>query len=488
MIYIVITIIFCMFVASKNNDYSQIIYFCTCEIILKVIILVCLLYQYCQFIEAENKAGLINEQSRREIEVNLVLHQSTFQFVIAFANQSQYLWIKIILFYCSLCLLMLNVQVDQSSLPICLCHDSMEDQYIEFNYSELKCLLEKDCRIEDFETSSFPYLTQLTLMDWPIIVILLILLFARVLIMPLAYCIKKLQIIEYQYSYNSAFKQRTLSSGSFISGSIIFSSLVKLIVLSLLMILTKNSSCYVLVASNIFYHILIAMAFNQIKYTINFEQALEEQCYQNSQILIDSILWMNNLKNAFFQFGLLLCLIFTTVGQSSYQRSDKSTNIMNYDIFIEFDCGIFQFIMLTILIYKYIIYQKCNKSRILIFNKYYHGSNQELSTNQSSFQNQSMLTNSRIPTQPNNATIIHQQGNLLKELKFASQELSIYKAVKHITTDIDCLICLEQLTNKSANVVSLKCHHLHMFHMECIKQWFQRHTTCPTCKHEFFIN
>ncbi|CAD8202723.1 unnamed protein product [Paramecium octaurelia] len=488
MFYIVINIIFCIFVASKNNDYSQIIYFCSLEIILKVIIIICLLYQYCQFIEAENKARFINDQNQPEIEANILLYQSAFQFVIAFSNQSKYLWIKIILFYCSLSLLMLNVQVNQSQLPICMCHNSIEDQYIEFNYSELKCLLEKDCRIEDFETSSFPYLKQVTLMDWPLIVILLILLFARVLIMPFACCFRKLRIKEYQHSYNVIYKQTALSSGSFISGSIIFSSLVKLIVLSLLMVLTKNSSCYVLVASNLFYHILIAMVFNQIKYTINSEQALEDLCYKNYQILIDSILWMNNFKNTFFQGGLILCLIFTSVGQSYYERSDKSTNIMNYDIFIEFDCGIFQFIMLTILIYKYIIYQNCNKGRILVFNKYYHGSNQELSTNQSSFQNQSMIANSRIPTQPNNATINHQQTNRLKELKFLSEEQSIYKVVKHITTEADCLICLEQLTVEQANVVSLKCHHLHMFHFECIKQWFQHQTACPTCKHEYCLN
>lgn len=55
-----------------------------------------------------------------------------------------------------------------------MCYDSIENQYYEYNYSELKCLLEKDCRIEEFETNSFPYLNQVTLINWPIIVILIV--------------------------------------------------------------------------------------------------------------------------------------------------------------------------------------------------------------------------------------------------------------------------------------------------------------------------
>lgn len=42
--------------------------------------------------------------------------------------------------------------------------------------------------------------------------------------------------------------------------------------------------------------------------------------------------------------------------------------------------------------------------------------------------------------------------------------------------DEECTICLES----SCNVVIKNCNHL--FHFDCIQQWFQRKPTCPLCK------
>ncbi|CAD8166632.1 unnamed protein product [Paramecium pentaurelia] len=491
LLYLAMNIIFCIFVGNKNNDYNQIIYFCILVIILMVIIIICLLYQYCSFQEAENKVRQINEQTQIEIDANSILYQSTLKFMIAFTNQSKYLWIKIILLYCSLCIIMFISQIYQSQISICMCFDSIENIHKEFIYSELQCILDKDCKIKQIETISFPYIKQVIYINWPIIAILMVLQIAQVFFMVFSFfqnncCCSSFKIQEFQHVYNNKQKQKAISFGSFLSGSIIFYSLGKLIVLSLLMILTQNETCYVLVSSNLFYYLLIIIVFNQIRHTINCEQAVEVLCYQNSQILIDSIIFRKNFRNEFFRIGLILCLIFTTIGQLIYKKHKKYTNIINYDIFIEFDCGIFQFIMLIILIYKYIIYQHCNKLQQLIFQKNNNGSIQEISTNQSSIQNQSQLINSRVQTQPNNNVIlINQQDNLLNQLKFTSQNQPTYMIVKPQTSQMDCMICLDKLEKGSSNVVQLKCHQLHMFHIICIKTWFYRHRRCPTCNQEF---
>tara|TARA_B100001093_G_scaffold500131_1_gene550240 strand:+ start:4565 stop:5110 length:546 start_codon:yes stop_codon:yes gene_type:complete len=64
--------------------------------------------------------------------------------------------------------------------------------------------------------------------------------------------------------------------------------------------------------------------------------------------------------------------------------------------------------------------------------------------------------------------------NMLQSLRESSR----------LTTEAECgtqcSICLENFTNES-NVINLDCNHL--FHRDCIIQWFRRHSTCPVCRH-----
>jgi hypothetical protein len=48
----------------------------------------------------------------------------------------------------------------------------------------------------------------------------------------------------------------------------------------------------------------------------------------------------------------------------------------------------------------------------------------------------------------------------------------------------ECPICLETY-QKNENVANLPCHHI--FHVSCIKGWFENHTTCPVCRDNLML-
>lgn len=47
--------------------------------------------------------------------------------------------------------------------------------------------------------------------------------------------------------------------------------------------------------------------------------------------------------------------------------------------------------------------------------------------------------------------------------------------------DVTCIICCEEITEKS-NVIVLTCHHSHIYHSECITGWLHKKFFCPVCK------
>ncbi|ESO11559.1 hypothetical protein HELRODRAFT_71299 [Helobdella robusta] len=59
----------------------------------------------------------------------------------------------------------------------------------------------------------------------------------------------------------------------------------------------------------------------------------------------------------------------------------------------------------------------------------------------------------------------------------------IYKLpfIRGMFIDNCCRICLEDFQNKSF-VSELKCRH--SFHFDCIKEWFNGKSSCPTCRSE----
>lgn len=47
------------------------------------------------------------------------------------------------------------------------------------------------------------------------------------------------------------------------------------------------------------------------------------------------------------------------------------------------------------------------------------------------------------------------------------------------TVDLTCPICMCEL-GEDDYIYNITCHH--MFHIECLEQWYMRRNTCPVCK------
>ena len=48
-----------------------------------------------------------------------------------------------------------------------------------------------------------------------------------------------------------------------------------------------------------------------------------------------------------------------------------------------------------------------------------------------------------------------------------------------------CVICLDNFNQEDDIVGILKCEHL--YHRDCIKQWFKKNTTCPICRTDSIV-
>jgi len=53
-----------------------------------------------------------------------------------------------------------------------------------------------------------------------------------------------------------------------------------------------------------------------------------------------------------------------------------------------------------------------------------------------------------------------------------------------LSKDQECKICLDSLQEKDTKI--LECGHI--FCRKCIKAWYQRSTTCPTCRHQEVVD
>lgn len=61
------------------------------------------------------------------------------------------------------------------------------------------------------------------------------------------------------------------------------------------------------------------------------------------------------------------------------------------------------------------------------------------------------------------------------------EDISRFEIVPHDGEDVQCAICLNNITS-GQDVTSLSCDHT--FHSQCIQRWFRRNGTCPVCRAE----
>ncbi|KAI3883359.1 hypothetical protein MKW92_039605 [Papaver armeniacum] len=57
----------------------------------------------------------------------------------------------------------------------------------------------------------------------------------------------------------------------------------------------------------------------------------------------------------------------------------------------------------------------------------------------------------------------------------------VYIDVKNLGTVLECAICKEEFGDEDM-LRLLPCHHHHVFHPDCIDNWFVSHSTCPLCR------
>jgi DNA-directed RNA polymerase subunit RPC12/RpoP len=63
-------------------------------------------------------------------------------------------------------------------------------------------------------------------------------------------------------------------------------------------------------------------------------------------------------------------------------------------------------------------------------------------------------------------------------------EVVFYNPNEH-TESTDCVVCQEDF-KKDEQLLRLECKHI--FHKKCLKEWLERHNTCPMCRHELLTD
>ena len=74
--------------------------------------------------------------------------------------------------------------------------------------------------------------------------------------------------------------------------------------------------------------------------------------------------------------------------------------------------------------------------------------------------------------------------HLFKKSKINLENLNIKFEIEKYNENTEyspeiCIICLD-IFSKNQNIIKLECDHY--FHENCIKEWFEKKTTCPYCK------
>ena len=74
-----------------------------------------------------------------------------------------------------------------------------------------------------------------------------------------------------------------------------------------------------------------------------------------------------------------------------------------------------------------------------------------------------------------------EEGKITKA-KFRIENIKTYDKSKDILVDETCIVCLEHMDLKSNNLKITHCNHV--FHNECLTNWFTKKMNCPFCRDE----
>ncbi|CAD8107808.1 unnamed protein product [Paramecium sonneborni] len=468
-----------IFLLRKPQSY-EFNHLFTFLIVLLLTIFGCTLYQHKLIFDVKQRF----HNNTQEYELNQGIYESTIKFFYFFTNQEKLKIIRLLNIYNSVVILLiiqniLNLQIEEY-------HKKQNN--LSFDLSK-----------------SINYLIIL-ISDQPMMIVIcilsLILAFAFIifeiykLVFFLILSYNKCSSFTYYSSSISRTPKKTIVKARRLCLITIIFNLSKSIILFVMISSTPNSTSLTLIASNIFYHLffvffqlLLLQQINSIYYNLKNRQEnkIPNICYDDHSKFINSLFRINNFQNKMFSLFLIICVLFTLVGSLIYERNIITSRyaIFFYEDFIQFDCQLFQFIFLALMIFKFSLEPFWKDFSFKLF-----------------FQNQSQVLQDQQFNQIDQQSIeISVQQLSIDYRKFNQKKnpnslelLSLTNVRNYFIYNVElqnksfeCTICLEQINQSEIPIIQLKCHNTHIFHEKCIRDWLQQNKKCPLCNTQFII-
>ncbi|CAK57411.1 unnamed protein product (macronuclear) [Paramecium tetraurelia] len=470
MVVIVITLLISIVVANKYRQSQQLLLVGILMIPLLVVLFGCTLYVQLQFSDAKERLKKVPQ----ERYLNRWMYQSSIKFFFFYTNQSQFTAIRLTYLYIVFAIFILIRNVTNLS----------KDEYSEDeDYKDLD-ETNNDDRI-NYQTK--PQIRGNLLLALIIFCSFLASLFfiyeALKIVLTIYLRCRNSSVLRYQYTDVNLNVLRVIRWSKAFCGLFLVNHIGKMMILCTIFI-TPNSSSYVLIGSNIYYHFFMATLVNALFNEISAIQRPpqnDSSLFINHQVLIDSKLRSMQTKKA-FQILLITSFIFTIVGTCLFRIQIYTfSGILNFDIFIFYDCSITQLILLGLAILKYLVIPQFNRENVHIVQQQQAQGieDQQLQT----IENQQI----RLSTEQAQLDMILRSQN--DEIYENSRNKLPFKKVKNIDCIIqneneksDCIICLQPMVLSSDDpLLQLNCHNTHIFHKKCITDWLVQNKKCPLC-------
>ncbi|CAD8112518.1 unnamed protein product [Paramecium sonneborni] len=465
MLLIVISLLISIVVANKNRQSQQILILGILLIPLLTVLLGCTFYTLLQLSEAEERFKKIPQ----EMQLNKQIYQSSITFFFFYTNQSKFTIIRLTQLYIifAICILIQKI--------IILSQD-------EFYFEENQNLDDNSHNMNNNDKKSIQPQMLLPLFILLSVLTFIFLMFEIMKIILIIYFNCRNQPIpSYQYNDLNLNILKVIRWSKAFCVIFLVNHIAKMMILCTIFV-TPNSSSYVLIGSNLFYHFFMATIINTLFNDISsIKRPPQSDCslFINHQILIDSII-KNMHTRKVFQILILISFIFTIVGTCIF-RMDEQNEIINHDIFIFYDCAIFQLILLGFALFKYLISPHFNKSYNIV-----KQSNQVDDQQLQTVENQQIrLSTEQLQIE----MMLRPQSDQMNGINQISRSKlprisNILKNNILQTEDEkqDCIICLQpMIKNIGDQLIQLNCHSTHIFHKKCIRDWLAQNKKCPLC-------
>ncbi|CAD8110855.1 unnamed protein product [Paramecium sonneborni] len=482
MFLIVITLIISIIAIYQNKGENQIEILCILLIPMLIVLFGCIVYFKLQFSEADIMLRKISQEK----QINGWIYQSSLIFFCQYSNQSKFTAIKLTYIYIitAMSILVQNIIISYSYE----CYDKDNNHYYETDYRDENSYNDDCIARQTPPKFQGPLLTPLGILC--AILALLFMAYEGLQIVTKIVLVCRYSIWpSYQYNNLDINIPKVIFRSKIFCTIFLINNFSKLIALLVIIILTQNKTSYILIISNLLFHmimiLIILTLFKNITKESNIQQT-NNSVFINHQIFIDSLLKVKNGNNRLFSIIILICCILNIVGVSQFEKQINNNNeIINFDIYIIYDCAIAQLIWLGLLIFKYLIFPFFHIGEIILIGQNRAQVMQEQEA-QITEQRQILLQVQQ-PEQrfnPNYNVNNSRNKQILQPITNINNNFIYQVELKDKT---DCVICLQQMIKNSDKdpIIQLKCHQTHIFHQKCITDWLNQNKKCPICNTEF---